>query len=158
MRSAVRATDMGVPSLRVEGRPRQADHRLPLELNSYSEELSPRAAASVMAARGEPHLLHLPVRADYLTRRHKSGSRHLPLPAPCRYAAGRRSPPQSHGCQTAPHRPQHFVLTTHFLARPLPDVAVRHRLGPWAITARAGAILGVAGGYEKSPALLVGGA
>jgi hypothetical protein len=89
----------GAPSLRVEGRPRQADHRLPLELNCYSEELSPRAAASVMAARGEPLSSLLPVRADYLTRRRKSGSRHLLLPAPCRYAAGRRSPPQSHGCQ-----------------------------------------------------------
>ena len=30
----------GAPSLRVEGRPRQADHRLPLELTCYSEELN----------------------------------------------------------------------------------------------------------------------
>src|SRR6516162_2824586 len=32
----------------------------------------------------------LPVRANYLTRRRKSGSRHLLLRAPCRYAAAPR--------------------------------------------------------------------
>src|SRR5262249_45929484 len=45
IRSAVRATDMRAPSLRVEGRLRQADHRLPLELNCQSEKLNPLAAA-----------------------------------------------------------------------------------------------------------------
>src|SRR5262249_57683691 len=68
-RSVVRATDMRAPSLRVEGRPRQADRRLPLELNCQSEKLNPLAAARVTAARGEPLSSLLPVRADHLTRR-----------------------------------------------------------------------------------------
>src|SRR5262245_34129691 len=37
--------------------PRQADHRLPLELNSQSEKLNLLAAASVITARGDPLLL-----------------------------------------------------------------------------------------------------
>src|SRR5262245_58562696 len=55
---------MRAPSLRIEGRPRHADHWLPLEPNCQREKLNPLVAASVITARGEPHLLLLPVRAD----------------------------------------------------------------------------------------------
>jgi hypothetical protein len=60
---------------RVEGRPRRADHRLPLELNCQSENVKSDRRSKRDGRKGKPHRL-LPFRADYLTRGRESGSRH----------------------------------------------------------------------------------
>src|SRR6516225_6573957 len=70
------------PSLRVEGRPQQADHRLKLELNCQSEDAKSYRRSKRDGGKGEPHDPPPMSRAGYQHADRESGSRGVSSAAP----------------------------------------------------------------------------